>query len=95
MMFRLVVPIVQTFIGLGSIAAFGYVTSSLNSLQSQLSNYQTSQAVLIQRVDSLERQAASSEKLVDANRMTIQNLVYKVGTLDESLKAFVTSGRPK
>ena len=94
-MFKLLAPIVQTIIGLGSIAAFGYVTSSLNSLQTQLSNYQTSQALLIQRVDSLERQASSSEKLVDNNRMTIQGLVYKMDTMNEALKALVTSGRPK
>lgn len=94
-MFKLVAPIVQTIIGLGSIAAFGYVTSSLNSLQTQLSSYQTSQAVLIQRVDSLERQASSSEKLVDNNRMTIQGIVYKIDTMQDTLKTLVLNGRPK
>lgn len=94
-MFKLVVPVLQTLIGLGAIGAFTYVTSSLNTIQSQLSNYQTNQAVLIQRVDSLERRVDASEKLTDSVRSTAQESKYQISSIMESIKNGVLSGRPK
>lgn len=88
-------PIAQNVIGVAILSFLGYGATMLNSISSQLSIYQTNQAVLIQRVDSLERRVDASEKLTDATRMTLQGVVYQVNSLSESLKSYVVSGRPK
>jgi hypothetical protein len=94
-MFKIVVPVLQTIISLGAIAAFSYVVSSLSSLQVQLSSYQTSQALIAQRVDSLERSRDSSDKIIDSLRFSDQHQDSQITNLGDSLKNLVLTGRPK
>lgn len=90
--FKLVVPVVQTILSGGAIGAFMYVTGSLSSLQTQLSGYQTNQALLNQRVDSLERSRESGDKFIDTLRISDQKQDYRLDSITEMLKNF---GRPK
>lgn len=94
-MFKVVVPVLQTIVSLGAIAAFGYVVSSISSFQAQLSSYQTSQALIAQRVDALERHWDSSDKLIDTLRRDTQGNGSQIGYLADSIKNLVLTGRPK
>ena len=93
--FKVVVPILQTILSAGAIGAFVYVVGSLGSLQMQLAAYQTNQALIGQRVDSLERSRESTDKLVDSLRVSTQRQEFKIDQVGESLKALVQTGRPK
>lgn len=93
--FKVVVPILQTILSAGAIGAFVYVVGSLGSLQMQLAAYQTNQALIGQRVDSLERSRESTDKLVDSLRVNTQRQEFKIDQVGESLKALVQTGRPK
>ncbi|NWB92318.1 hypothetical protein [Pseudomonas agarici] len=93
--FKVVVPILQTILSAGAIGAFVYVVGSLGSLQMQLAAYQTNQALIGQRVDSLERSRESTDKLVDSLRTSDQRQEYQIGNMGESLKEFVKNGRPR
>jgi hypothetical protein len=90
--FKLIVPVVQTILSGAAIGAFMYVTGSLTSLQNQLSSYQTNQALLTQRVDSLERTRDTSDKFIDSLRSSDQKQDYRLDSLTEMVKSF---GRPK
>ncbi|SEL85365.1 hypothetical protein SAMN05216604_1407 [Pseudomonas agarici] len=61
----------------------------------QLAAYQTNQALIGQRVDSLERSRESTDKLVDSLRTSDQRQEYQIGNMGESLKEFVKNGRPR
>jgi hypothetical protein len=93
--FKVVVPILQTILSAGAIGAFVYVVGSLGSLQAQLGAYQTSQALIGQRVDSLERSRESTDKFVDSLRTATQSQEFRINQMGESLKAFAQMGRPK
>lgn len=93
--FKVVVPILQTILSAGAIGAFVYVVGSLGSLQIQLAAYQTSQALIGQRVDSLERSRESTDKFVDSLRTATQSQEFRINQMGESLKAFAQMGRPK
>lgn len=93
--FKVAVPILQTILSAGAIGAFVYVVGSLGSLQMQLAAYQTNQALIGQRVDSLERSRESTDKLVDSLRVSTQRQEFKIDQVGESLKALVQTGRPK
>lgn len=88
-------PIAQNVMTWVFTGILGYCGLMLSSISNQLSTYQTTQAVMVQRVDGIDRRLDSNEKLTDSNRMTLQGVVYQVNTLNESLKAYVVSGRPK
>lgn len=93
--FKLVVPVLQTILSAGAIGAFVYVVGSLSALQAQLGTYQTNQALLTQRVDSLERSRDSNDKMVDTLRTSTQRQEYQLNTLADSFKTLVLTGRPK
>jgi hypothetical protein len=93
--FKVVVPILQTILSAGAIGAFVYVVGSLGSLQVQLATYQTNQALIGQRVDSLERSRESTDKFVDSLRTSTQSQEFRINQLGESLKALAQMGRPK
>ena len=93
--FKVAVPILQTILSAGAIGAFVYVVGSLGSLQIQLAAYQTSQALIGQRVDSLERSRESTDKFVDSLRTSTQSQEFRINQMGESLKAFAQMGRPK
>ena len=93
--FKVAVPILQTILSAGAIGAFVYVVSSLGALQAQLGAYQTTQALIGQRVDSLERSRESNDKLVDSLRITTQRQEFQINQVGESLKALAQMGRPK
>ena len=93
--FKVVVPILQTILSAGAIGAFVYVVGSLGSLQVQLATYQTNQALIGQRVDSLERSRESTDKFVDSLRTSTQSQEFRINQLGESLKAIAQMGRPK
>lgn len=93
--FKLIVPVVQTILSGAAIGAFMYVTGSLTSLQTQLSGYQTNQALLTQRVDSLERTRESSDKFIDSLRSSDQRQDFQINALSDNLKNLVLTGRPK
>jgi hypothetical protein len=93
--FKVAVPILQTILSAGAIGAFVYVVGSLGSLQVQLANYQTNQALIGQRVDSLERSRESTDKLIDSLRISTQRQDFQINQVGESLKALVQTGRPK
>lgn len=88
-------PIAQNVMGWALTGILGYCGLILNSISNQLATYQTNQAVMVQRVDGIDRRLDSNEKLTDTNRMTLQGVVYQVNTLNESLKSYIVSGRPK
>jgi len=88
-------PIAQNVIGVAILSVLGYGATMLNSISAQLSTYSTNQAVLIQRVDSLERRVDASEKLTDSVRSTAQESKYQISSIMESIKNGVLSGRPK
>ena len=90
--FKLFVPIMQTLICAGALGAFTYVNSTLTSLQKQLGDYQTTQALLAARVDSLERTRDSSDRFIDALRTSDQRQDFQINSITEILK---TIGRPK
>ncbi|MGE6445060.1 hypothetical protein ACQKDL_12940 [Pseudomonas bubulae] len=94
-MFKIVVPVLQTILSAGAIGAFVYVVGSLGSLQVQLASYQTGQALITQRVDSLERSRESTDKFVDSLRTTSQRQEFQISQFSESLKAMALMGRPK
>ena len=94
-MFKIVVPVLQTILSAGAIGAFVYVVGSLGSLQVQLASYQTGQALITQRVDSLERSRESTDKFVDSLRTTTQQQGFQISQFGESLKAMALMGRPK
>ena len=93
--FKVAVPILQTILSAGAIGAFVYVVGSLGSLQVQLATYQTNQALIGQRVDSLERSRESTDKFVDSLRTSTQSQEFRINQLGESLKAIAQMGRPK
>lgn len=93
--FKVAVPILQTILSAGAIGAFVYVVSSLGALQAQLGAYQTNQALIGQRVDSLERSRDSNDKLVDSLRITTQRQEFQINQVGESIKALAQMGRPK
>lgn len=93
--FKVAVPILQTILSAGAIGAFVYVVGSLGSLQVQLAAYQTSQALIGQRVDSLERSRESTDKFVDSLRVTTQRQEFQINQVGESLRELVKNGRPK
>jgi len=95
MAFKVAVPILQTILSAGAIGAFVYVVSSLGQLQAQLGAYQTSQALIGQRVDSLERSRESTDKFVDSLRITTQRQEFQINQVGESLRDLVKTGRPK
>lgn len=93
--FKVAVPILQTILSAGAIGAFVYMVGSLGSLQVQLAAYQTSQALIGQRVDSLERSRESTDKFVDSLRVTTQRQEFQISQVGESLRELVKNGRPK
>lgn len=93
--FKVAVPILQTILSAGAIGAFVYVVGSLGSLQVQLAAYQTSQALIGQRVDSLERSRESTDKFVDSLRTSTQKQEFQINQLGDSLKGLAQMGRPK
>lgn len=93
--FKLVVPVLQTILSAGAIGAFVYVVGSLSTLQAQLGMYQTDQALLKQRVESMERSLDSQGKLVDVLRTSDQRQDFKIESMTESLKSLFLNGRPK
>lgn len=93
--FKVAVPILQTILSAGAIGAFVYVVGSLGSLQVQLAAYQTSQALIGQRVDSLERSRESTDKFVDSLRTSTQKQEFQINQLGEGLKGLAQMGRPK
>lgn len=93
--FKVVVPVLQTILSAGAIGAFVYVVGSLGSIQVQLASYQTSQALIAQRVDSLERSRESTDKFIDGLRTATQRQDFQITTMGESLKNMVLNGRPK
>ncbi|MHC8305464.1 hypothetical protein [Pseudomonas sp. PB3P13] len=93
--FKVAVPILQTILSAGAIGAFVYVVGSLGSLQVQLAAYQTSQALIGQRVDSLERSRESTDKFVDSLRTSTQKQEFQINQLWEGLKGLAQMGRPK
>jgi hypothetical protein len=90
--FKIVVPVLQTVLSAAAIGAFVYVVGSLSTLQASLNSYQTSQALLTQRVDSLERSRESGDKFIDTLRTSDQKQDYRLDSLTEMVKNF---GRPK
>ena len=93
--FKLVVPVLQTILSAGAIGAFVYVVGSLSALQAQLGTYQTNQALLTQRVESLERSRDSTDKMVDTLRTSSQRQEFQITSMTESFKTLVLTGRPK
>ncbi|OBY91166.1 hypothetical protein ACKI1H_27070 [Pseudomonas sp. YH-1] len=94
-LFKLVVPVVQTLLSAAAIGAFTFVIGSLSSINAQLSNYQTSQALLTQRVEALERARDSSDKFIDSLRVEAQESRFKVAQIMEWQKGLVLQTRPK
>lgn len=90
--FKVVVPVLQTILSAGAIGAFVYVVGSLSTLQASLNSYQTSQALLTQRVDSLERTREASDKFIDTLRSSDQRQDYQINSISEIVK---TLGRPR
>jgi hypothetical protein len=90
--FKIVVPVLQTILSAAAIGAFVYVVGSLSTLQASLNAYQTSQALLTQRVDSLERSRDAGDKFIDTLRSSDQRQDYRLDSLTEMVKSF---GRPK
>jgi allophanate hydrolase subunit 1 len=90
--FKIVVPVLQTILSAAAIGAFVYVVGSLSTLQTTLNSYQTSQALLAARVDSLERSRESSDKFIDTLRTSDQRQDFQINSITEILK---TIGRPK
>ncbi|AKV07906.1 hypothetical protein B723_16380 [Pseudomonas fluorescens NCIMB 11764] len=93
--FKVAVPILQTILSAGAIGAFVYVVGSLGSLQVQLAAYQTNQALIGQRVDSLERSRESTDKFVDSLRTSVQRQEFQINQLGDGLKGLAQMGRPK
>ncbi len=91
-MFKIVVPVLQTIMSACAIGAFVYVVGSLGALQSQLSAYQTSSALMAQRVDSLERSRDSGDKFIDTLRSSDQRQDFRLDSITDILKSL---GRPK
>jgi hypothetical protein len=94
-MFKIVVPVLQTIMSAGAIGAFVYVVGSLGALQSQLSAYQTSSALMAQRVDSLERSRESTDKFIDGLRSTVQRHDFLILQNSDAIKGLTLQGRPK
>jgi len=93
--FKLVIPVVQMVLSAGVIGAFTFVIGAISSLQTQLGNYQTSQALVLQRVDSLERSRDLNVKNIDVLRLNDQKQDFRLDSIADSLKSIVISGRPK
>ncbi|VVN20994.1 hypothetical protein PS662_04366 [Pseudomonas fluorescens] len=93
--FKVAVPILQTILSAGAIGAFVYVVGLLGSLQVQLAAYQTNQALIGQRVDSLERSRESTDKFVDSLRTSVQRQEFQINQLGDGLKGLAQMGRPK
>jgi len=90
--FKIVVPVLQTVLSAAAIGAFVYVVGSLSALQTTLNSYQTSQALLSARVDSLERSRESGDKFIDTLRSSDQKQDFRIDSLTDFIK---TLGRPK
>lgn len=93
--FKVAVPILQAVLSAAAVGAFTYVVSSLGSLQVQLATYQTNQALIGQRVESLERARESTDKFVDSLRINSQRQEFQINQVGESLRDLVKNGRPK
>jgi len=94
-MFKIVVPVLQTILSAGAIGAFVYVVGSLSALQNQLAVYQTSSALMAQRVDSLERSRDTMDKFIDGLRSTVQRHDYLILSNGDAIKGLTLQGRPK
>lgn len=94
-LFKLVVPVVQTLLSAAAIGAFTFVIGSLSSINAQLSSYQTSQALLTQRVESLERSMSNSDKLIDTLRIASQRTEFQITQVMDWQKGVVLQSRPK
>ena len=53
------------------------------------------QALIGQRVDSLERSRESTDKFVDSLRTSVQRQEFQINQLGEGLKGLAQMGRPK
>lgn len=90
--FKVFMPVLQTILSAAAIGAFVYVVGSLSTLQASLNSYQTSQALLSQRVDSLERTREASDKFIDTLRSSDQRQDYRLDSITDIIKNL---GRPK
>lgn len=90
--FKVFMPLLQNLLSAAAIGAFVYVLGALGTLQTTLNNYQTSQALLAARVDSLERTRESSDKFIDALRTSDQRQDFQLNSITEILKSV---GRPR
>ena len=90
--FKVVMPVLQNVLSAAAIGAFVYVVGALGTLQTTLNSYQTSQALLAARVDSLERSRDTGDKFIDSLRISDQKQDFKIDSITEVLK---TIGRPK
>jgi hypothetical protein len=79
--FKVFMPLLQNLLSAAAIGAFVYVLGALGTLQTTLNNYQTSQALLAARVDSLERTRESSDKFIDALRTSDQRQDFQLNSL--------------
>lgn len=90
--FKVVMPLLQNLLSAAAIGAFVYVVGALGTLQTTLNNYQTSQALLAARVDSLERSRDSGDKFIDTLRTSDQKQDFRLDSITDIIKSF---GRPK
>lgn len=94
-MFKLVVPILQTITSLGALAAFGFVVSSLSSIQATLNAQQTAQAVTVQRIGSIERTMDAYGLTISVVKSSTEKQAYQIETLTDAVKQMTINGRPK
>jgi hypothetical protein len=88
-------PVLQFLLGTCIVGAFVFVYGSLTSLQAQLGQYQTSQALLSQDVQYLKRSDANQAQNIETLNRSDQDHTFQLKALNEYLKAELINRRPR
>lgn len=92
---KLVFGVVQTLLCAAAIGSFQAVNGSLETIKSQLNTYQTSLALVTQRVESLERTRDARTPLLETLMRDNQKYGYQIEQIQDAIKQGVLNGRPR
>jgi len=89
--FKLVVPFLQILLAASVTGSSAWIVSAVSTLQTTMNNYQTGQALTIQRVDVIEHRLDNNEKLIDGLRTTTMRLDLQSTSFADNLRSIVHS----
>lgn len=83
---KVVIGFIQAILVAAAVGAFNSVTSSLESIKTQLGTFQTTIALQGQDIESLKRSRDVQQKQVDDLRLLSQRHEFQLGIISETRK---------